>query len=51
MDTRLIFRDYVCSIKTDGGTHHKGLSARRVKDRLSEIRIGKSAGSCAWKIL
>ena len=51
MDTRLIFRDYVCSIKTDGGTHHKGLSARRVKDRLSETRIGKSAGLCAWKIL
>ena len=51
MDTRLIFRDYVSSIKTDGGTHHKGLSAIRVKGKLSEIRNGKSAGSCARKIL
>ena len=51
MDTRLIFRDYVCSIKTDGGTHRKGSSARRVNDEFSEARNGKSAGSCARKIL
>ena len=40
MDTRLIFRDYVDSIKTDGGTQ-----------RVSEIRSGKSAGSSAKKSL
>ena len=51
MDTRLIFRDYNRSIKTDGGTHHRGLSTKRVVGELSEIRSGKSAGSCARKIL
>jgi hypothetical protein len=31
--------------------HQKGLPARRVKGRSYEIRIGKSAGLCARKIL
>jgi hypothetical protein len=51
MDTRLIFRDYNRSIKTDGGTHHRGLSTRRVVGRLSEFQSGKSAGLSARKIL
>jgi aldoxime dehydratase len=32
-------------------SHHRGSSARRVKDGLSEARNGKSAGLCARKIL
>ncbi len=51
MDTRLIFRDYGHSIKTDGGTHRRASVSRRVLAGVSEIRKGKSAGSCARKSL
>ena len=50
MDTRLTFRDYFNSIKTDAGTHHVHPFCNGLMEGRSEVGKGKSARPYARKI-